>query len=108
MQLDYWSAMNLWRSRRSTQEARVPEIAKLDLGDFRSRFIERILSEEAFDNMGNNLELAEALKRHPKFCGNVPIDKVAKAVAQDAQVLMTHNESMMEAGFWKETNYSWH
>jgi len=102
---DYWSTMQLWRSLRSTQkEACVSEIAKLDLGDFRRVFLERILSEEAFDNMGNNAQLVDELKRHPKVCGNIPIEKLAKKVAADArQVLLTHDNSMFEAGFWNYT-----
>ena len=103
MQRDYWSAIQFYRSF-STRADAIAEIAKIELGDFRLAFLNRILAEEAFDNMGDNSALVDELKIYPRVIADIQIDKLAEQKRKEAwDVLLTHDQSMVDAGFWEHT-----
>ena len=104
MQHDYQSAIKIYRSF-STRADAVAEIAKIDLGNFREAFLGEILASEAFDNMGDNSALVDELKIYPRVIADIQIEKLAQRKAKDAfDVLLTHDQSMVDHGFWEHTH----
>lgn len=104
MEHDYQSAIKIYRSF-STRADAVAEIAKIDLGNFREAFLGEILASEAFDNMGDNSALVDELKIYPRVIADIQIEKLAQRKAKDAfDVLLTHDQSMVDHGFWEHTH----
>ena len=104
MALNAFEVFPLYRSF-STRADGLAEIAKHGLGDLRVRFFKRLLQEEAFDNMGDNSEFVREARRFPNLCGDLQIEKLAAQVAKDAElVLLSNDQSMVDAGFWEHVN----
>ena len=100
---DFWSALRLYRSFSTRAEA-IAEIANLNIGDFRVRFLKQIFVDEAFENEGNIASLYHEINQYPSIFGNTQLKKIAKKAKQEAEyLLLTHDNSMVEAGFWEHT-----
>ena len=104
MALNAFEVFPLYRSF-STRADGLAEIAKHGLGDLRVRFFFCFLQEEAFDNMGDNSEFVREARRFPNLCADLQIEKLAAQVAKDAElVLLSNDQSMVDAGFWEHVN----
>ena len=101
---DYWTAIELFRSLPTEIEG-IRAVAKAGcLGAARIAFLERVLLESAFNNQGDNSELAKEILRHKNLREDAQIDKIAELQSREARfVLMNHDDSMIEAGFWEHT-----
>ena len=100
---DYWSALQLYRSISTRAEA-IAEIAKINLGDFRVRFLKQIITDEAFENEGKILPLLQEILKHPSICGEAQLQKIARKAKEEAEfLLLSHDTSMVDAGFWELT-----
>ena len=95
--------MQIWR--KTPKDKRIKTLSKQDISGCRKHFITAILQDEAFMNRsGSNTELADKITKCPTLCGDLHIPEIAKKARKDAGfILLNHDESLIDYGFWEET-----